>query len=119
MVFDPLLGIFHHGAGFHDKGPVRALGQQQLSACLLQRPLKHWVAVVACVGVGKLGHVVAGIDKGSVDPLVTGLQPHLVVTLVTPGGGTGLTYLLLGEAGEVFFGVRQGVGVLVVGGFCG
>ena len=46
MVFGAFHGVRHHGASFHDKGPVTGLGEEEFAGGLAQSSIEQGVRVL-------------------------------------------------------------------------
>src|SRR6185436_5544081 len=76
--------IRHSRLSADEERPVAALGQQQLPGCLVQRPLKRPLG--AREFVCKLDHAPFRLMLVTIQPLRSFVEPHLLITLLTPRG---------------------------------
>jgi len=100
MDLGALDGVFDHGAGLHDEGPVAGLSEQQLASGLVQRAAAQRVARRRMMA-GQLHHAVGVFVEVAVEPVVGAFEPDFAVALVAPTGKGGLRQLDLGELVQV------------------
>ena len=117
MVFGAFNGVGHHGAGFHDKGPVTGLGEKEFAGGLAQSSIKQGVRVLMAEAPCEFDHTDGGDMQVGIDPSVGGFEPNGGVALIPPRGGARLTDLVGMVAGEEFGWRDHGKCFLVAGGF--
>ncbi len=117
MVFSAFYGVGHHGASFHDKGPIAGLGEKEFAGGLAQSSIEQGVRVLMAEAPCEFDHTDGGDVQVGVDPSVGGFEPNRGVALISPGGGARLTDLMGLIAGEEFGWGDHGKCFLVAGGF--
>ena len=60
MVFGAFNGVGHHGAGFHDKGPVTGLGEKEFAGGLAQSSIEQGVRVLMAEAPCEFDHTDGG-----------------------------------------------------------
>ena len=115
MVFGSFDGVGHHGAGFHNKGPVTGLGEEEFAGGLAKSSIEEGVGLLMAEAPCEFDHADGGDVKVGIDPGVGGFEPNGGVAFIAPGGGAGLTDLVGVVAGEEFGGGDHGKSFLIAG----
>src|SRR5205823_1029000 len=80
MVLGPFDGVLDHRAGLHDKGPVGALGKQELPPGLRERAARRAFGVRE--PSAEFFHSVRRGMEMAVDPVIRAITPDVVISLV-------------------------------------
>ena len=115
MVFGSFDGVGHHGAGFHNKGPVTGLGEEEFAGGLAKSSIEEGVGLLMAEAPCEFDHADGGDVKVGIDPGVGGFEPNGGVAFIAPRGGAGLTDLVGVVAGEEFGRGDHGKSFLIAG----